>query len=39
MTLQFHSWTYAQRKHNLKQHMHPSVQFSTIYNSQHMEAV
>ena len=30
MTPQFHSWTYTQRKRNLKQHMHPSFQFSTI---------
>ena len=37
MTPQFHSWTYTQSKHNLKQHMHPSVQFSTIYSNQDMK--
>ena len=29
---------YREKKHNSKRHMHPSVHFSTIYNSQDMEA-
>ena len=39
MILQSHYWAYTQkkRKHNLKRHMHPSVHWSTIYNSQDME--
>ena len=39
MTLQPHFWAYTQRKHNLKEYMHPNVHFSTVYYSQDMEAV
>ena len=38
MTQQSHSWAYTQENHNSKSYMHPSVECSTIYNSQDMEA-
>ena len=40
MTQQFYSWVYIRKDENshAKRYMHPSVQSSTIYNSQDMEA-
>ena len=38
MIQQFYSWAYTRGKHGLKQYMHPSVHYSTVYNSQDMEA-
>ena len=34
-----HAWTsYLEKTHNSKRYMHPSVHYSTIYNSQNLEA-
>jgi len=34
-----HAWTsYLEKTHNSKRYMHPGVHYSTIYNSQNLEA-
>ena len=38
MTQQSHYWAYTLKNHNSKRHMHPNVHYSTIYNSQDIEA-